>query len=726
MCNMMKTICALAILVCPATAQNEIDHVATLYPSGYGKMAIDGDTLYINILNGHGVERYDIADPTNPILIDREEVSGFDQIDFERRLMAKQTGDSLFLYTFTDFADVVVRSGIPARELPYGYYDWPTWKLSGNYLFTARTDDSLRSYNVTDLSSPILMQSIQVMRTPISAALVFGSTVCVILSDSTYTAYWDIYDISDPNDIYYSRTGSSPISPVGGFLISPGRGDTIVFENIGSAGFSWLLYFVSFAPNDTSHLPAWGEGYNGHPQIPYSNDNAFVRHSSYVGAIANTFNDFVLLGKRPNLPLSFDCTTDNHYIESFQDSICFYQPTYSDTIIMPQVAKVGPAHFGILSSASYGDYILSGAESNGGELLIHHLEPSGNLNLVTALSDIPAINIIIDSSIAFCLCSDKITAIDMSYPENPVFLQQFAGFNGTLVDFAIEDSLIFIATDQSYNIVHFDIGTGFELRSTLDLPGSVITSIVQYHLSYLLKGSVGTILKINPNYGGQPYVLGEYRLPHDNYINMDLGQPGLWASGDSGLDITSFWALDPLGHYGPEYFADARQFNFSGDTVYVADGIGGVKIFTSHWQPEDTLRYIGGYSTGNVVNQLAIIGDNFFVSDYYSLQHLRWGAPTGIDGPEIVQKPERFTLLQNYPNPFNAQTTISYDLSLQCDVTLSIFNVLGEKVDAISAGSQVPGPHEIVWNARDLGSGVYFYQIKAGQSSMIKKMILLK
>jgi len=95
-----------------------------------------------------------------------------------------------------------------------------------------------------------------------------------------------------------------------------------------------------------------------------------------------------------------------------------------------------------------------------------------------------------------------------------------------------------------------------------------------------------------------------------------------------------------------------------------------------------------------------------------------------IDSEPII--PGQFTLYPNYPNPFNGQTTISYNLPQFSDVTLTIYDVLGRKVEIISMGAQVAGRHSIEWNAGSAVSGVYFYQLVAGKYEKSARMILLK
>jgi hypothetical protein len=98
-----------------------------------------------------------------------------------------------------------------------------------------------------------------------------------------------------------------------------------------------------------------------------------------------------------------------------------------------------------------------------------------------------------------------------------------------------------------------------------------------------------------------------------------------------------------------------------------------------------------------------------------------------------TQIPAEFDLKQNYPNPFNPSTVIEYSLPEASNVKLTIYNLLGETVDFLVNRDQQPGVQKIEWNtaARNLSSGIYFYEIKAKGNSgrdftQIRKMILIK
>lgn len=87
---------------------------------------------------------------------------------------------------------------------------------------------------------------------------------------------------------------------------------------------------------------------------------------------------------------------------------------------------------------------------------------------------------------------------------------------------------------------------------------------------------------------------------------------------------------------------------------------------------------------------------------------------------------QSYSLNQNYPNPFNASTMISYTLSEPCQVTVKIYNMIGNEIATLVDNQQNEGYHSINFDAGELSAGIYFYRIKAGDFSEVKKMIFLK
>lgn len=96
---------------------------------------------------------------------------------------------------------------------------------------------------------------------------------------------------------------------------------------------------------------------------------------------------------------------------------------------------------------------------------------------------------------------------------------------------------------------------------------------------------------------------------------------------------------------------------------------------------------------------------------------------TSVPSQEI---PSRFQLSQNYPNPFNPTTRIKFALPKESNVTLNIYNLLGQEVETLISKVMSVGYHTVDFNATNLPSGMYVYRIEAGNFVQSKKMLLMK
>jgi hypothetical protein len=96
----------------------------------------------------------------------------------------------------------------------------------------------------------------------------------------------------------------------------------------------------------------------------------------------------------------------------------------------------------------------------------------------------------------------------------------------------------------------------------------------------------------------------------------------------------------------------------------------------------------------------------------------------------ISSAPAAFALSQNYPNPFNPSTVISYQLAVNSQVTLKVYNMLGQEVATLVNGPQEAGVYTVSFNTSKgilgLSSGVYVYRLEAGTFISTKKLVLMK
>lgn len=101
-----------------------------------------------------------------------------------------------------------------------------------------------------------------------------------------------------------------------------------------------------------------------------------------------------------------------------------------------------------------------------------------------------------------------------------------------------------------------------------------------------------------------------------------------------------------------------------------------------------------------IVNPTAVETENTLVTDYY--------------------------LAQNYPNPFNPSTKINFGLKKSSNVEINVYNILGNKVATLVNEFKPAGNHSVLFNAKNLSSGIYFYKIVTNEFAQTRKMLMLK
>ena len=146
------------------------------------------------------------------------------------------------------------------------------------------------------------------------------------------------------------------------------------------------------------------------------------------------------------------------------------------------------------------------------------------------------------------------------------------------------------------------------------------------------------------------------------------------------------------------------------DNFYLAG-----KVFT------DSIDVNFGDGNHFIVDTEDIMTDVFFLAKYNAAQ-----SPTSIKILNNELKPAHFSLDQNYPNPFNPSTNINFSIADEGQVSLEIYNMLGEKVAVIVNEFLSAGNYSADWNSAGLPSGTYIYRLTANNVSQTRKMILLK
>ncbi len=224
----------------------------------------------------------------------------------------------------------------------------------------------------------------------------------------------------------------------------------------------------------------------------------------------------------------------------------------------------------------------------------------------------------------------------------------------------------------------------------------------------------------------------------DYYATQDSVQCNVWMNPRTaamfaddehypGLIEENTYNMDPgFTETGPNVILDWVKNARAGGTAYLPgwepdkETLPDYYLFVLDWPYPEDLTY-----SASMVST-----DGFHIGDlnWYPEELAQYTAIESYKTPNI---PNQMTLKQNYPNPFNPTTNIEYTLSNAQNVTLTIYNALGQKVRTLVQGKQAAGDHLVSWNGLNeagtpVPSGVYFYRLQTKHGSKVRKMMLLK
>jgi hypothetical protein len=131
---------------------------------------------------------------------------------------------------------------------------------------------------------------------------------------------------------------------------------------------------------------------------------------------------------------------------------------------------------------------------------------------------------------------------------------------------------------------------------------------------------------------------------------------------------------------------------------------------------------------GDVINPAIPLAEGETI--YVALARVSGTSENTLTGGTDVEKeegiPTSYNLSQNYPNPFNPTTNINFAIPVSGNVTLDVYNSLGQKIETLVNGFMNTGSYKVSFDAGNYSSGIYFYQIKSNSFSQTRKMLLVK
>jgi hypothetical protein len=349
---------------------------------------------------------------------------------------------------------------------------------------------------------------------------------------------------------------------------------------------------------------------------------------------------------------------------------------------------------------------------------------------------------------------------------------KFTG-NSTLIRYSQQEKKMYIHwNDSDYVHIDFNMPNGTQYQSF---------SGGQYRTVYAEAGD-DFIFGLNRLYGGYLYIPGNwgYNVWYTDSIGMSYDR-----SADSYLDtrreVIQVILYDSLGtekyftdHHKPNFqlipitLIDSEYFNLDFKITHYytkvlgphappwhsgLDFIDSVRMY-SYYAKDDSIvlnpTIIPNHLTNpvNVNYSISIQIDTLLMKNGFVFNYRFRAKDKGII-PEFSYSPDTgyyqciwdtaisaiesgngslkdFSLSQNYPNPFNPTTSLQYAIGSQQFVTIKVYDLLGREVATLVNEEKPAGKYEVEFNGSEQSSGIYFYQLKAGEYSQSKKMILLK
>jgi hypothetical protein len=230
-------------------------------------------------------------------------------------------------------------------------------------------------------------------------------------------------------------------------------------------------------------------------------------------------------------------------------------------------------------------------------------------------------------------------------------------------------------------------------------------------LSHLYGGGMDTLLVEQRNELGLllPLSLG---TTYQDYYDSSAGGPGIYTVEEVIKTCDAYGSISFFGNTEPAL----RITTSTAHRVYQNGSL------INSWYQHAYLWFTKSAGLVNVDADTSTI-----LSGNVPIQEIEVTVISGSTGAnEGTETINSFTLNQNYPNPFNPSTTISYSLPDKQQISLKVYDIIGNEVASIVDEIQEAGLHSIKFETVKLSTGIYFYQLKAGSYTQTRKMILIK
>jgi hypothetical protein len=600
--------------------------------------------------------------------------------------------------------------------------------------YLANGNDGLRIYSITDPTHPVEVGSWVNYASTSDVAV--NDSLAVVLAGGGLTVL-SISDPENPEELGYSNILETMFMDVAvDSLYAYVLCQALHFWG---SGFTGLQVFSLEDPSNPTYIGHASYSYYDLPKVITISDSIAYMGNSYPGLRVFSISD-------PSHPIeieSFDTPGTSYDMISSRD-ILYVANWYDgmriisceDPSELEEVSYFDVPYWSNAITANH-DFAYLACDKGLRVISISDLERPTEIGFVETLGR--AMDVVVGGSYAY-VAGDRegLRIISIADPEIPVEVG-FFDTPGSTREVAIQDSLIYVACFAGglWIVSISDPDNPYQVGS-INLFAKAVAVRGEY--AYLASGPVGfTVVSIsNPD---NPVEVGRY----DDYNDAkDIGLRGSHAyliDGEKGLCVISI--ADPENPYEVSRFdipGNAKHMDIRWDIAYVtvSDSIMGNQLKALSIADPEMIEETGYYDTPIGLGDVFVSDSLIFVTMGRSgMITFEYFGPTGIldHGHDETGAPKAFSLSQNYPNPFNPSTTITLDIPRTAGkkelVNLTIYDVRGRRVRTLIDSSLAPGSHKIHWDGLNekgdsVSSGIYLYQLRAGEETFTRKMVVIR
>lgn len=675
-------------------------------------VAVDGTNAYV-VTGNSGLRILNIEDPENPV------ESGFVMIDECENVIAR--GDYVYGMGAQTGALKVVDVSDPMAPVEISRYHGSFLSaggvdLSGDYLYVA---DLMEGVWVIDISNPAAPQEYCLYPTQSYPYDICISGNCLYVAEGAEGL--DIYDISVP----------TVPATLGHFDVPLTRSALGVKV---SGNYAYIIAAPYFLVVDISNPAAPVEV--GSLTIPGATTK--VKVAGNFAYVLDTMGNLRVIDisdpanpaeigiyDSPGDAQSVDIAGNFVYIADFWSGLTVVDASNPSTLL--QIGSFVPRRFN-KSVGVTGDYMYIGERRN---LRVFDVsDPAAPLETFDLQTNGEVEDIAISGHYAFLANeADGLQIMDIADPAAPVTVGSYAP-SGSVQAVEIVGNFAYVAGYRTgLHVLDIEDPTSPSLIGACeDFASSVIDMKIAGRIAYITYYDSGLYI-FDISDPADPIQVGHFFT--DDFPGMSpfvavAGRYAYLTNAEYGL-----YVLDISISRNPQQvnFIDyegegTRGVTIAGNYLYLMLSRLGMKVFdlTDPVFPQE----VGYYDMPGTAHRVVVEGNSAYAvclwfAGIYDVSYF-----TGVPKPSTGTLPQTVTLYPSYPNPFNPMATIRFDLPVESNVLLTVYNVTGQEVETLAEGLMNPGMHAVTFDGSRYSSGSYFYTLRAGSITETKQMVLVK